>query len=106
MEDRIGNLEEFTRYATDMIALIDEDQKRTRAAVERMIEAVRRMNEAVRRMDEAVQRTDEAVRGTDEAVRQLQDSSARRDETLQRMMQAMAVIQADIVRIDQTHDGS
>lgn len=77
MQDRMRNVEEFARYATDMIVLMDEDQQRT--------------NEALERLNEAVQ--------------QLRESSGRRDETLQRMLQAMAVIQADIVRIDQTHGG-
>jgi uncharacterized membrane protein len=75
MEERVSNLEEFARYVTDMIALMDEDQRR-------MAEAIRQMNEAIRQMNEAAE---------------------RRSELLQRMAQAITIIQADIVRIDQTH---
>ena len=77
MQDRMRNVEEFARYATDMIVLMEQDQ---------------------RRVDESLQRLDESVQ-------QLREPGARRDETLQRMLQAMAVIQADIVRIDRTHGG-
>ena len=37
------------------------------------------------------------------AQRQMEESQQRRDDILQQLLQAVAVIQADIVRIDETH---
>ncbi len=81
MEERIRNIEEFAQYATDMIVIMDEDQRAMRASL-------RRLRESVERLEESMQR--------------LEENEARRDEVLQRMLQAVAVIQADIVRIDET----
>jgi uncharacterized protein YigA (DUF484 family) len=74
MEDRIRNIEDFTQYATEMIILMEEDRRAMR-------EAIRRLEESVRRLDE---------------------NADRRDELMQRILQTVAVIQADIVRIDET----
>ncbi len=82
MEERIRNFEDFTRYATHMIVLMEEDRLATQ-------EAIRRQGESMRRLDESIQRLDE--------------NAVRRDEVMQLMLQAVAVIQADVVRIDETH---
>jgi uncharacterized protein YigA (DUF484 family) len=74
MEERIRNIEDFTQYATEMIILMEEDRRAMR-------EAIRRLEESVRRLDE---------------------NADRRDELMQRILQTVAVIQADIVRIDET----
>ena len=89
MEERMRNMEEFARYAADMIVMINEDQRR-------MSETIRRMAGTVRQLAESVQQLAESVQEMDAAAR-------RRDELLQQMLQAVAVIQADIVRIDETH---
>jgi peptidoglycan hydrolase CwlO-like protein len=88
MEERIRNIEEFAQYATDMIVIMDEDQRAMRASL-------RRLRESVERLEESMQRTEESMQ-------RLEENEARRDEVLQRMLQAVAVIQADIVRIDET----
>ncbi len=92
MQERMRNVEEFTQYATDMIILMEQDQ--------------RRVDESLRRLDESLQRLEESVRRTNESVQQLGESGTRRDETLQRMLQAMAVIKANTARIDQTDGGT
>ena len=81
MEERIRNIEDFTQYATEMIILMEEDRRAMR-------EAIRRLEESVRRLEESTQRLDE--------------NADRRDELMQRLLQTVAVIQADIVRIDET----
>ena len=44
-----------------------------------------------------------AQRRMEAAQLRMEESQRRRDELLQQMLQAGAVIQADIVRIDETH---
>ena len=75
MEERIRDFVDFARYATDMIVLMEGDRLATQ-------EAMRRLEESMRRLDE---------------------NAARRDEVMQRMLQSVAVMQAEIVRIDETH---
>ena len=47
--------------------------------------------------------TEESIRLSEERVRLVEESQRRRDELLQRMAQTVAVMQAEIVRIDETH---
>ena len=75
MEERIRNLENFALIAT-------------RLALE---------------MEESQQRMERYQRQMEENQRQMAESQQRRDELLQQMLQAVAVIQAEIVRIDETH---
>jgi hypothetical protein len=44
-----------------------------------------------------------SLRRLEESQRVIEESQRRRDEMLQQLLQAVAVIQADIVRIDETH---
>ena len=96
MEERMRNMEEFARYAADMIVMINEDQRR-------MSETIRRMAGTVRQLAESVQQLAESVQQLAESVQEMDAAARRRDELLQQMLQAVAVIQADIVRIDETH---
>ena len=75
MEDRIRRLEDFAQIATTLAVEMESAQRRMEAAQLRM----------------------------EESQRQMEESQRRRDELLQQMLQAVAVIQADIVRIDETH---
>ena len=43
------------------------------------------------------------MRRLEESMRRLDENAARRDEVMQRMLQSVAVMQAEIVRIDETH---
>ena len=82
MEERMRNMEEFARYTADMLAMIDEDQRRIAESIRQVIESVQQITESMQQMDAAAE---------------------RRAELLQRVVQAVTVIQADIVRIDETH---
>ena len=46
---------------------------------------------------------EESIRISEERLRLVEESQRRRDELLQRMAQTVAVMQAEIVRIDETH---
>ena len=68
MEERIRNFEDFARYATDMIVLMEVDRLATQ--------------EAMRRLEESMQR--------------LNENAVRRDEVMQRMLQSVAVMHPEI----------
>ena len=82
MQERIRALEEFTQIATVLAAEMEASQRR-------MEQRQRRMEERQQQMEEDQQRAEESQR--------------RRDELLQQIFQAVAVMQADIIRIDETH---
>ena len=46
---------------------------------------------------------EESIRLSEERLRLVEESQRRRDALLQRMAQTVAVMQAEIVRIDETH---
>jgi hypothetical protein len=74
LEDRIRNLENFALVSVEIHRLMEESQ--------------RRMEESQRRMEAS--------------QRQMEESQRQRDEVMERMAHAIALIQADIVRIDET----
>ena len=45
---------------------------------------------------------EESQRRTEESLRRIEESQRQRDEVMDRMAQAIALIQADIVRIEET----
>lgn len=75
MEDRITHLENLAQMSATLIRI---------------------MNEHLTMMAERQDQTEEWQRRTEEGQRV-------RDELLQQLLQAVAVMQADIVRIDETH---
>ena len=75
MQERIRNLEDFAQLSAKMTELIDSAQRR-------MEERQQRMEVDNRRMEE---------------------DQRRRDELLQQILRSVAVMQAEIVRIDETH---
>ena len=75
MEGRISSLESFAQLSMTMIRIINEH------------------------MDAM----DERQRQTEENQRQAEERQRERDALLQQLLQAVAVMQADIVRIDETH---
>ena len=81
MEERIRNLENFALVSVEIQRLMDESQRRMEASYRRMEETQRRMEESLRQMEE---------------------SQRQRDEVMDRMAQAITLIQADIIRIDET----
>ena len=89
MEERIRDFVDFARYATDMIVLMEGDRRATQEAMRRLEESMRRLEESMRRLEESTRRLD--------------GNANRRDEVMQRLLQSVAVMQAEIVRIDETH---
>ena len=75
MEDRISRLESLTQLSVSMTRIINEH------------------------MDAM----DERQRQTEEWQRQGEEMNIQRDQLLQQMLQTVAVMQADIVRIDEKH---
>ena len=69
MQERLGRYDEFARYATEMIVLMEEDR--------------RRMNEAIRRLDENDERREEIMKGLLQTVTPMQADIVRLDETRQ-----------------------
>ncbi len=52
---------------------------------------------------ELARELEESQQRLEESQRRLEESQQRRGELLQQLLQAVAVIQAEIVRIDETH---
>ena len=75
MQERLKAFEEFSKFVTEMILLMEEDRKKT----------------------------DEVLRRLTESMAQLGDNDQRREQAMNGLLKAVAVIQADIVRIDETH---
>ncbi len=69
------------------------------------LESVVQMSVTMQRiLNEHMNLMDERQRETDEWQRQTELRQRERDELLQQLLQAVAVMQADIVRIDETHN--
>ena len=82
MEDRISSLESMAQLSTTMTRIL---------------------NEHMNAMDERQRQTEEWQRQAEEQQRLAEERQRERDELLQQIVQAVAVMQADIVRIDETH---
>ena len=54
-------------------------------------------------LEESIRLSEERLRFVEESLRLVEESRRRRDELLQRMAQTVAVMQAEIVRTDETH---
>ena len=82
MEERLRNLEDFAQISAELAVEMEASQ---------------------RRLGESQLRLEESPRRLEESQREIEESQRRRDVLLQRMVQAVAVIQDEIVRIDETH---
>lgn len=87
MQDRIRALEDFAQISTTLAMQMEASQRRMSARQARMEERQRQMEEHQRQVGEEQQLAEESLRRTSELVQQL--------------VQAVAVMQADIVRIDE-----
>ena len=67
-----------------------------------MEERIRNIEEFAQYATEMIVLMEEDRRATREAIRRLDENSARRDELLQRILRTVAVMQADIIRIDES----
>ena len=61
------------------------------------------MQERLRNLENFAQIATQWAVEMEEAQQRIEASQRRRDELIQQMLQAVAVIQAEIVRIDETH---
>ena len=96
MEDRVSTLEILMELSAALSREMAASQERMAARQERMAARQQRMEENLQRMAEDLQYFDEELH-------LLEESGQRRDELLQQLLQGVAVMQADIVRIDETH---
>ncbi len=89
MQERLNNLENLMELYASVAEQIATSQQRMRENHLRIAENQRQIAENLLRIDEN--------------FNQLEESQASISELLQQVMQAIAVMQADIVRIDETH---
>ncbi len=62
------------------------------------------MQERIRNLENFAQIATQWAREMEESQQRIENSQRRRDELMQQMLQAVAVMQAEIVRIDETHN--
>ena len=82
MEDRISSLESFAQMSATLTRII---------------------NDHMNLMDDRQRESEEWQRRAEEWQRQTEVRQRERDELLELLLQTVAVMQADIVRIDETH---
>ena len=82
MEDRISRLESLNQLSVNMTRIIMDHMDA---------------------MDERQRQNEEWLRQVEERQRQAEERQIQRDQLLQQMLHTVAVMQADIVRIDETH---
>lgn len=80
MEDRISSLESIVQMSATMTRILNDH------------------------VDAMEDRQQEWQRQMEQWQRQAEERQRERDELMQQLLQAVAVIQADIVRIDETHN--
>ena len=89
MEDRISSLESLMQLSITMTRILNEHMDA--------------MDERQRQAEERQRQAEERQRQAEENQRQAEERQRERDALLQQLLQAVAVMQADIVRIDETH---
>ncbi len=102
MDQRLRNLEVFSQISTEMAIMHAESLRRTEEQQQLLAEQQRRMEEQQRRMEEQQRRMEEQQRLMAERQQQIEADQRRRGELIDQMLQLVAVMQADIVRIDET----
>ena len=103
MEDRVRNLEILMDLSASLIGDMAAHQQRMENSRRRMAENQRRMAENQLQIAENLRGIFETLETIEEERQYFEESGRRRDELIQQMLQAVAVMQADIVRIDETH---
>ena len=89
MVDRVRNLETLMELSNTLAQEMVESQKRLDESQQQMADNQLRIADSLRRIAENQQ--------------WLAESQIRKDDLLQQILQAVAVMQADIVLIDETH---
>ncbi len=103
MQERVRNLEILMELSANLAQEMARAQQRMDESQRQMRENHRRMAENHLRIMENIRQIEEDLRQVDENQHLIAESQQRRDELLQQVLQALAVMQADIVRIDETH---
>ena len=96
MEERIDRLENLMAASVQLSEIMLRNQDQMRQNYRHIQENNRRNEENNRRNEENWQRIEENNRLMEESQEEIRD-------LLQRLTQAVAVMQAEIVRIDETH---
>ena len=89
MEQRLEDLENFAELSRQLTAITERRQARTEEHLRIMAELHRQMALAISELDED--------------QRELAEDQRASNEIIQRINQVVAVMQADIIRIDETH---
>ena len=61
------------------------------------------MQERIRNLENFAQIATQWAREMEDSQQRIEASQMRRDELIQQLLQAVAVMQAEVVRIDETH---
>ena len=88
MEDRISSLESIAQMSATMIRIMNEH--------------VNLMDDRQRETDQWQRQTEQWQQRAEQWQRQAEVRQRERDELVQQLLQTVAVMQADIVRIDET----
>ena len=103
MEDRISSLESFSQMHITLTRIINEHMNLMDDRQRQYEEWQRQSEEWQRRSEEWQRRSEEWQRRSEEWQRQADEGRGERDTLLQQLLQSVALMQADIVRIDETH---
>ncbi len=103
MQERVRNLEILMELSANLVQEMAQAQQRMDESQRQMRDNHRRMAENHLRIIENIRQIEEDIQQFDENQHLIAESQRRRDELLQQVLQALAVMQADIVRIDETH---
>jgi hypothetical protein len=102
VEERIKALEDFSQISTALAIQVESSQRRMSARQARMEERQRQMVEQLGQMEERQRQIEEDQRQIEEDQQLADESQRRTAELVQQLVQAAAIIQAEIIRIDET----
>jgi erythromycin esterase-like protein len=89
MEDRISSLESIARMSATLTRIMNEHMDA--------------MDERQQQTEQWQRQAEQWQRQAEQWQRQAEERQRQRNELLQQLLQAVVVMQADIVRIDETH---
>ena len=95
MEDRFRRLEDFSEISLELHRMAEANRQR-------MLENQRQAEERQRQAEERQRQAEERQRQAEERLRQIEGEGQQLQELLSRLAQTVALMQADIVRLDET----
>ena len=109
MEDRKSSAEILANLAVGIARLSEHNRQRMAERRQRMAEQQERfernqarMSAIIRDLTELISEIEENIRNIEERQNRADEDPESRDEIVRLMQRAMALVQADIVRIDET----